>query len=198
MKVPDEPTLLKRLKEGDTAAYFHFYDQYHHALYIYILRFVKIPAVAEDILQDVFLKIWEIREHINPELCFNAYVYRITRNKVFKWLKRMARDEETRSWLMHQLQKDIETPHLQLQWKHYNSILLKAIHQLPPQRQRVFKLCREQGKTYDEAASELGISPNTIKEHMISAMKSIKDYVRRHGDIFLLAVIYTLTIFRLK
>lgn len=185
----DETALLKRLKEGDTTAFIQLYDHYHHPLYIFILRFVKLPEYAEDVLQDVFLKIWEIRERINPELSFSAYLYKISRNRVFKLLKKIVTDNAMQSKLMNELEIATETPHLKLQWKQYNDLLHKAVDQLPPQRQKVFKLCREQGKTYDEAAAELGISRNTIKEHMVAAMKSIKEYIFQHGELSLMLLL---------
>jgi len=186
----DESLLLKRLKEGDTSAFMQLYDHYHRPLYLFILRFVKLPGTAEDVLQDVFLKIWEIRDRINPELSFQAYLYRISRNKVYKLLKEMVKNEETRTQILHQLGSSAEGPHLQLQWKQYYEVLQQAIASLPPQRQRVFKLCREQGKTYDEAASELGISKNTVKEHMVAATRFIKEYISSRTDVTLLMAIF--------
>ncbi len=181
----DELALVKRLKESDSTAFVQLYHQYHHPLYIFILRFVKIPGTAEDILQDVFLKIWEIRDRINPELSFNAYLYRISRNAVFKLLKKAANDSIMQAEILQQLGENAEAPHILLQWKQYHNILQQAISHLPPQRQNVFRLCREEGKTYDEAASQLGISKNTVKEHMVSAMKSIKEYISSHAEISL-------------
>jgi len=188
--VYDETALLKRLKEGDTIAFIQIYNRYNHPLYIFILRFVKLPEYAEDVLQDVFLKIWEIRERINPELSFNAYLYKISRNKVFKLLKKIVTDNAMQIQLMTQLETATEAPHLKLQWKQYNDLLHKAVNQLPPQRQKVFKLCREQGKSYEEVAEELGISRNTIKEHMVAAMKSIKEYIFQHGELSLVLLFF--------
>ncbi|HUC81116.1 MAG TPA: RNA polymerase sigma-70 factor [Flavisolibacter sp.] len=186
----DESLLLKRLKEGDTSAFMQLYDHYHRPLYVFILRFVKLPGTAEDVLQDVFLKLWEIRERINPELSFQAYLYRISRNKVYKLLKEMMKSEETRAGILQQISSSAEGPHLQLQWKQYNEVLQQAIYSLPPQRQRVFKLCREQGKTYDEAAAELGISKNTVKEHMAAATRFIKEYVSGRTDMSLVVAVF--------
>jgi RNA polymerase sigma-70 factor (family 1) len=182
----NETALLKRLQQGDTNAFIQIYEHYHHPLYIYILRFVKVPEYAEDVLQDVFLKMWEIRERINPQLSFNAYLYKICRNKVFKLLKKIATDEVMQGRLLQQMELYTDEPELKLQWKQYNELVNKAIAQLPPQRQKVFKMCREQGKSYDEAALELGISKNTIKEHMVAAMKSVKEYIFRHGELSLM------------
>jgi len=181
----DEVSLLNQLKDGNSGAYMQLYDHYHQKLYVYILRFVKIPAIAEDILQDVFLKIWEVRQQINPGMSFNGYLYRISRNMVFKLMKKIAADDELRLKVMHQLNNSVEEAHLKLQWKQYDKMLNDAVNLLPPKRQQVFKLCREQGMKYDEVAEKLGISRNTVKEHMISAMKSVKEYLSRHGDMLL-------------
>lgn len=192
-KIYDEGAVLLRLKAGDADAYMQVYNQYAAPIYIYILRFVKIPSVAEDVLQDVFMKIWEVRERIDPEGSFQAYLYRISRNSVFKLMKKVAADEVLRLRIMQQLQQNTQDAELQVLWKQYEELLNEAINQLPPQRQKVFRLCREEGKTYEEAAAELGISRNTVKEHMVYSMKSIKDYFSRHQDIplaFLLALFF--------
>ncbi|MCU7552615.1 RNA polymerase sigma-70 factor [Chitinophagaceae bacterium LB-8] len=188
----DEIKLLHLLKAGDTDAYLQLYNKYHSALYAYILRFIKIPELAEDVLQEVFLKIWEIRERINPDLSFQAYLYRISRNSVFKLVKKIAADEELRNQVAYHISETIEDADLNLQWQRYHEILQAAIHQLPPQRQKIFKLCRQEGKKYEEVAAELNISRNTVKEHMVLAVKFLKDYVSRHADIQLIIALFFL------
>lgn len=181
----DEKDLLNRLKNDDADAYIQLYDHYYPSLYAYILRFVKITDLAEDVLQDVFLKLWEIRHRIDPDLSFSAYLYRISRNLVFKQIKKISVDEELRLGVMYRLSSLHEHSHVELQWKQYQESLVAAIDQLPPQRQKVFRLCREQNRTYDEAAAELGISRNTVKEHMVLAVKAIREYFKRHSDTLL-------------
>ena len=180
----DERILLNKLKDGNPDAFLELYNIYHSNLYYYVLRFVKSPAIAEDILQDVFLKLWEIRKTVNPDLCFSAYLYRISRNYVFKFLKKISTDESLQLRIMQELEKNITDTDIKLRWKEYEDIFLVAVAQLPPQRRKVFRLCREEGKTYDQAAAELGISRNTVKEHMVMAMKFVKEYFE-HSDISL-------------
>jgi RNA polymerase sigma-70 factor (family 1) len=177
-----EHNVLLRLQGGDSDAFLELYNHYHSPLYHYVLRFVKSPAIAEDILQDVFLKIWEIRTRINPDLSFKAYLYRICRNSVFKLLKKIAIDENLRLQVMEQLAQSVSDADLKIRWQQYEQILQAAIGRLSPQRQKVFKLCREEGKTYDEVAAELGISRNTVKEHMVLAMKTIKEHFIQYGN----------------
>ena len=180
----NEHILLKELKAGKSKAFLELYNRYHPGLYRYVLRFIKVPALAEDVLQDVFLKIWEIRKTINPDLSFQAYLYRISRNCVFKLIKKIASDETLRMKIMQQLQKNVTGADIKMQWKEYEELFDHAITQLPPQRQKVFRLCREEGKTYEQAAAELGISRNTVKEHMVMAMKFVKEHFQ-HYDISL-------------
>lgn len=178
----NEQRVILRLQKGDSDAFLEVYNHYHPALYHYVLRFVKSPAIAEDVLQDVFLKIWEIRSRINPEFSFKAYLYRICRNSVFKLLKKMAVDENLRVQVMQHFAQSIADADLKILWQQYEEILHAAINSLSPQRQKVFRLCREEGKSYEQVANELGISRNTVKEHMVLAMKFIREHFEQYGD----------------
>ncbi len=99
----DEKGILVLLQQGNVAAFREIYARYYSALYNYALGMVKIPALAEDVVQDVFLKIWEVRARINPSLSFTAYLYRIARNNIFKRWKKIAVDQQLRDQVMLQL-----------------------------------------------------------------------------------------------
>ncbi|NML38789.1 RNA polymerase sigma-70 factor [Chitinophaga sp. G-6-1-13] len=186
----DETVLLGRLRLGDPEAFIAIYNQYYSSLYSYILHFISIPQLAEDALQEVFARIWEIRERINPELSFSGYLYRITRNHVFKLLKKISADEELRTQAILEVYRQTDDAEARVLWKEYEQLLREAVSQLPPQRQRVFRLCREECKSYEEVATELGISRNTVKEHMVLAMRSIQFFFYHHaGGVLPLVVI---------
>jgi len=179
----DEAQLFEQLKAGDVDAYKEIYRRYHAQLYNYVRRFVKVPELAEDVLHDVFIKLWEIREQLNPQLPVVAYIYRITRNHVFKLIKKISVETELRSRVISIIDSNYVEPESEMQWLEYAHLLEGAIDQLSPQCKKVFKLCRQEGKTYEETAQELGISKHTVKEHMMNAMKSIKNYFVKHADI---------------
>jgi RNA polymerase sigma-70 factor (ECF subfamily) len=185
----NEPALLRELQQGNKDAFLQLYDHYYPAIYRYINKFVKLPELTEDLLQEVFLKIWTIRHRIDPGQSFQAYLYRISRNQTYKTLKKIAADNELRLQVMLQFQHSVKDADNKAQWAQYQSILRSAIEQLPPQRQKIFKLCREEGKTYKEVSFELNISPNTVKEHMVLATRSIRDYLYRYGDITLVLLL---------
>ncbi len=123
----NERGLLKGLKDGNSNAFLELYNNYHPGLYHYVLRFVKVSAIAEDILQDVFLTIWRIRKTIDPDLSFKAYLYRISRNSVFKLLKKMASDENLRLRTMQQLQQNVTDCDVKMLWQEYEEMFHNAI-----------------------------------------------------------------------
>lgn len=181
-----EEEVLLRMIRGDESAFSEIYRHYHPALYIYLLRFCKVPSLAEDLVHDVFLKIWEVRDRINPKLSFSGYLYRIARNHVFKTISRLATDEQMREQLYRQLaDTDPAQPEEVVRTREYERLFEEALSKLTTQRLKVFRLCRQEGKSYDEAAAILGISRNAVKKHMVQGMRFIEDYVYRHGDIFM-------------
>ncbi|HEX7755744.1 MAG TPA: RNA polymerase sigma-70 factor [Niabella sp.] len=179
----EEIALIERFKKGDALAYARLYDLYHARLYTFIIRFVKIPETAEDILQEVFLKLWNIRERVDSAQSLQAYLYKITRNQVFNCLKKSIRQKEIIDYVQRTTKMQTIAGEEQLRWREYETILSDAIDCLPVQRKKVFQLCRDEGKTYDGVARELGISKNTVKEHMVLATRAIRSYVRKHIDL---------------
>lgn len=185
-----EQSLLDKLKAGKQEAFTELYQKYHRAIYAYLLDFVKSPQLAEDLVHEVFMKIWEIREKLHITASFSSYLYRISHNKAIDALKRIAADDVLRKEMLNWLD-----PHLLYadtagdRVKHYEEMYETAIATLSPQRQKVFVLCREEGKTYDEAAAELGISRNTVKEHMVYANRFLRSYFMEQGVLAIMILL---------
>jgi RNA polymerase sigma factor (sigma-70 family) len=160
------------------------YQHYHPGIYHYIYRFVKLPDLAEDLVHDVFLKVWEIRHQIDPELCFAGYLYRISRNHVYKTLRRIAADRELLIRLLLQFPGEpAEGQEETWQTREYERLFSEALSVLPRQRRKVFELCRGEGKTYKETAAILRISCHAVKKHMVLGMRDIHDFVARNSDM---------------
>jgi len=196
METSNEIELIKRLQQSDSEAFLALYDRYHVIVYNWSLKIVKVPTYAEDIVQDVFLKIWQIRDRLNPHQSFPAFIYRICRNKAFTLIKKITTDERLQIQIMHQLKNVVESTENSTLWHEYEVLLSNAVGKLPKQRQKVFKLCRQEGKSYEEVANELGISRNTVKEHMVMAVKNIKEYFYQYGDISFLLILLSSSHFK--
>ena len=178
MKSFNEKELLKHLSHNNKKAFDEIYNRYYQKLRSYVLKFVKIPQYAEDIVQDAFLKVWEIRESIDPEKYFSGYLFTITKNLILKFFKLAANNTDVLDEIVISTTPQKFAEENILEWKELGSEIQKAIQMLPPKRKEVFLLCKEEQMSYDDVSAKLGISRNTIKEHMVMAMKFIKDYLK--------------------
>lgn len=188
----DEKKLLHRLQYGDREAFQEIYQYYFPRLSAYVLKFIKAPQHTEDILQEVFIKLWEIRETIDPEKYFSGYIYTITKNLVFKFLKHAANTPEVTDEILISIATGVNAVDEIAEWKELQTAIHNAILLLPPKRQEVFLMCREENMSYDQASAKLGISRNTIKEHMVLAMKFIREHLKAQSVISISAPLLTL------
>jgi len=175
--------LIKLMVKGDENAFKKVYDAYYDKLYYYCLQFVKSEDLARELLQDIFAKLWEQRDKINPELSFNAYLYKMARNHTYDFLKKAARDQRLKEEMMlsviwrHNQEED------NLTYAEYDTIVKQSIHKLPTQRRLIFKLSRNDGMSHEEIAKSLGISKNTVKVQMFRALKTIRKHLQMHTDL---------------
>ncbi|RBL90157.1 MULTISPECIES: RNA polymerase sigma factor [Chitinophaga] len=187
----NEQELLTQLALGDQEAFTAIYLQYHGGIYTYLLKFTKNPLLTEDLVHDVFLKIWEIRSQLDIKSSLAAYLYRLARNTALTQLNRISLFDAIRDEVMHRVSLGIHEQSLMnaVEQKQYEELLRKAIDNLPPQRREAFILCRQQGMSYEEAATQMNISRNTFKQHLSLAVKSIREYLLEHGSISLLMLL---------
>ncbi|GAA4781510.1 RNA polymerase sigma-70 factor [Olivibacter ginsenosidimutans] len=171
-----ESERLARLKAGDQSAFEWFYHQYKYPLAANLLKLVKSEEVAEDILHDLFLKIWEGREHIDINRSFKAYLYRIATNMVTDFYRKVSRNKAYQQFL----EKNSSNSYLHIDelidQKQKQELMEKALNELSPQCQLVFKLCKLEGRSYEEVSQMLQISPNTISNHLVKASKKVKAF----------------------
>lgn len=173
---------------GDEMAFRQIFNQYKDRLFTYCCKVTKSEIYAEEIVHDVFLKIWKNRHTIDPELGFDALLFKITKNLALNFLEKTAREQKGRERLKSYFQR----PHTENQTEEiiisdeYQQMLKNAIELLPPQRKLVFRMSRFEGMSHAEIAAALHLSPGTIKNHMIHALKFLKQYFQVHSDINLL------------
>lgn len=171
-----EKHLLSQLRSGNEKAFEQLYHLYSLPIFKRLLRLVKQEEIAKELLQDVFLRIWEKRESIDPEKSFRAYLYTIAQNLVTDLFRRAAYDRKLLDHLIQGSTALYDLPEDSSIVNENNAILQKAIDSLSPQRKKIFVLCKIEGKSYEEVSQLLGISPSTISDHIVKATKAIKLY----------------------
>jgi RNA polymerase sigma-70 factor (family 1) len=173
----DELDLLIRLKEGDKKAFAEIYDLYSQRLYINLLKLVKSDQLAEEILQDIFILVWEKREQVDIRQSFPAYLFGIGANKVADLFRKVKRDKHLFAKIKAIATEEYSHIEESLFRKENFTILQNAIKALPPQRKQIFELCKMQGESYLEVSRKLGVSTSTINDHIVKATKSIQQYL---------------------
>ena len=179
----NESLLVRELKQGNEKAFIQLYETYKDVIYAYSLKLLKSQANAEEILQDVFMKVWQKRETLDTSLSFKSYLYTIARNKCFDFLEKAANNSKLRETLFYQSQKSFVPADLKLIESDFEKIKEEAYNTLPSKRREIFVLSRENGMTYDEIGEQLGISTSTVKTQMSKALESMRSFLREHRDV---------------
>ncbi|WP_138991388.1 RNA polymerase sigma-70 factor [Larkinella sp. C7] len=178
-----EKEITLRLKTGDENAFEEiFYRYYKHLLAIGI-KFLKNPDLAEDAVQDIFLKLWDHRDTLNESYSIKNFLSVSMKNHVLN----VIRDNHQSIWEylsaeMEELNgEDTTSDAFQLQ--EYGTILEQGMQKLPPQREKVFRLRVFSGLDNEQVARQLSISVNTVKSQFTQATRFLKDYLNKHADL---------------
>ncbi|KAA8476598.1 RNA polymerase sigma-70 factor (ECF subfamily) [Arcticibacter tournemirensis] len=175
MRHKDEFGLLKRVSTGDPDAFRILYEHYSPSVYSFIRKYLRSSELSDDICQNVFVKIWEQREQMSSVLDFSAWVFTIAKRQSLDFLKRAATEQSAMNIILQNYPSDNDRLDSAYQLEEYMNFIEKVLLRMPPQTQHVFNLCRQQSKSYEEAASELGVTRNAIKKHMVRSMKILKE-----------------------
>lgn len=158
---------------GYENAFESIYQFYHRKIYHYILSVVKSPQLAEDLQQEVFLKIWEARDQLPEVKDFASFLFFVARNHTINVMKSVARSQS----LMNEIVRHSGSPVLddEITSRDYDRFIQKVVLSLPPRTREIYRKCKEQGRTYDEVARELGISGNAVKRHIVNSIKVLRE-----------------------
>ena len=179
--LPCENDLLLRVAGGDEHAFSELFNTHHQLLGTHIYRITGSAELAEEVVQDVFLKIWLSRESLAAVQHFRAYLFVISKNHALNCLRKLAKErlrqktiEENAMVLIPEENSGLDA---------YYSLLDEAIDHLPPQQQKVYLLSRHKRLKYDEIANQMGISRETVKKYLQASTHSITNFVQSNMDM---------------
>ena len=180
--------LLTRLKNGDMLAFDQVYEQYCHKLFSFVFKILKNEAEADDIVQEVFVKIWESRSRLGEYKLLNSYIFTIAYNGSVDLIRKRINNNKYIEHLKNSsIVYALPTSIIEMEFNELNSKVEKLIANLPERQKQVYHLHRVEGLTYPEIAVQLNISKNTVENHMVKALK----YLRQNIDNSLLvAMLY--------
>ena len=194
----EEISLLLRLKNGSKEAFSTFFYMYKDKLYGFFLSLNHSPAKAEDMVQEVFLKIWQTHDKLDPEGNLNAYIFKIAQNHAVDQLRKRINEilYFTDNYTGGEGDNRIPDPIDQLMNKELGLALTEAINHLPPQQQKIFIYHHIEDLPHEEIARILNLSISTVQNHMRKAFSNIRFYLSdNYPTTYLLLVCLSLSIF---
>ena len=185
-----EKELLEQVSDGNEKAFSALFRRYYEQLYHYIYGFIKSKEVTEELVMDVFLKIWLGRELIPQIEKFDAFLFRVAHNKSIDFLRSIARDPKLQEllWDKIQLVNNVQADSSVLT-REYDTKLRAAVSLLSPKRKKVYQLSREQNMTHDQIAAELKLSKHTVNNHIVEAQRFIRAYLSKNCDMAFLILL---------
>lgn len=166
--------LLHLLKNGDERAFEEIFNCYHKRLHYFIFSFVKSEFVAEDILQEVMIKVWLKRTTIDLSSSFDSYLYTIARNQTYNHLRKISNQESLKKEVWRNIKSFNRQTEDTILLSEYNEIVDDILNNLPAKKRNIYILSREQGKSNQEIADLLNISQKTVKNHLWKTLQLIK------------------------
>ena len=186
--IHEENDLLLKVASGDEMAFRQLFNTYWDNIYGVSFMLTKSEALAEDMVQEIFLKIWLKREQLPQIENFRNFLFIVARNHIFDTLRKKTKEKEFIHQLFSYFNPEPDSPEKKLLQKESGLLIQQAINNLPDQQRMVYQLARDKGLRQEEIAEQLGISRNTVRNHMARALQSLRDFLQNHSGGLLLFI----------
>lgn len=191
----EEVLLLQDVARGNEKAFRTLYDAYFNHLSAYIFKLCKSKAATEEIVQEIFVKLWVNRALLTDVAILDAYIFTMARNKTIDHLRRLAKETRLISVLSAQASghnNDIED---KLNASALQLLIEEALEQLSEQKRKIFHLSRHEGLSHDEIAEIMQLSKSTVKNHLSETLKHVRDHISRQPNPETLLLLWAFTSF---
>lgn len=173
--MPEDKEILRRYKEGDVAAFDLIYRKYSKKLFHFALGLLKDREISKDLVQEVFLCLWNKRNQVNLALNFDNYIFTIAYNSIIKYFRKRTIESKVMDQLFLNSPEMLDSAESDMIYDELLELASKSIEGLPPKRKMVYKLNRQEGMQIKEIARLLNISTRTAENHLAKALKHLKE-----------------------
>jgi len=181
--------LVALLKEGSQMAFVELYTRYHDQLFYNCKRYLNDEAGAEDVVQDIFMQLWETRDSLNVTSSFSGYLYTSAKNRIFNMFRQLdIHSRFAQHILANKKDSSNETEDLIIN-NDYAKLLDELIEKLPPKQKEIFRLSRIEGLSHKEISELLQTPVENVRKQVSRASNKIKDVLAHHTDINFQSVI---------
>jgi RNA polymerase sigma-70 factor (family 1) len=188
-RTEDERKLIEKIVDGDEQAFSVLFFKYLPVLQIFAAKFTKSDDAAEEIIQDAFLRVWLNRDKLADVDNVKAYLYKYVSNECLSYLRKKLKDDRVVDGFTAKQQNSHNNTVETINLNEVTKIIAVAVEKLPDQRRNIYQLSRRDGKSIPEIAEILNISPNTVKNALVIALKSIRIHLDQHGILFVFPIV---------
>lgn len=181
----DERAILEDVSRGNKNAFKVLYDNFSPSVFKVALHLLKDKEQADDIVQDIFIKLWSVRKTLPNVDSIENYLFIITRNTIFTYLKKQIRNAKSAPLWLNDISITENNFEINVEQKEYERIIVQSIQLLPPQQKQVYLLFEEEKMSYEQIASSMKLSKQTVKRHLALARKFIREYCSKRLYILL-------------
>jgi RNA polymerase sigma-70 factor, ECF subfamily len=181
MQKHDLKSDVRLMKLSDKDAYRRIFNQYAKKVYYFAFSYVRSKEDAEEIVQEVFARLWEQRASLDEEKSLSGFLFTISYRLIMDEFRRKKSLVQHHEHLFHLLTDEAHSTEEQFFYEELESLYQDAIEKLPPRRREVFRLSRQEGLTYQQIASQLGISVKTVEHQLSHALHFLREYFKQHA-----------------
>jgi RNA polymerase sigma-70 factor (family 1) len=181
ISIPDDNNLVERLQKGDVEAFDLIYEKYSGKLYFFGLKYLRSTAEAEELVQSVYLKLWENRKNLKKELSFRSYLFTIAYNDICKIFRKRRYGLKFIDDALYENFNFSDETENSVHFRYVLERVQQIIDKLPKRQRTVFLKSRIEGKSSKEIASEVGLSPGTVDNYVSDSLKYIRNKLRNEN-----------------
>jgi len=179
--------LVKSLRKGDVFAYNELFHKYSQKVFNFSIKHLENEEDVKDLVQEIFMKIWDKRNEINEKKSFNGFLFTITLNSIRDYFRKKVKNRKLIDKWLEETEPYSDSTVLSIDYRSLEKVVGTLVEKLPHKRQMVFRLSRNEGLSNDEIAEQMNIQKKTVENHLNLALNYLREKLQEHS---FLAIIF--------
>jgi len=178
--------LVKTLKKGDVFAFNELFHKYSQKVYNFSIKHLENEEDVKDLVQEIFMKIWDKRKKIDANKSFNGFLFTITLNLIRNYFRKKVKDRKLINKWLEETEPYSDSTKLSIEFRSLEKVVNTIVEQLPPKRRMVFRLSRNEGLSNDDIARRMNIQKKTVENHLNLALRYLRERLQEQSFLVIL------------
>jgi RNA polymerase sigma-70 factor (family 1) len=183
-----EKQLFSGIAAGNEADFTTLFNLFLPKLHPFILRFTRSELATQEIIQETFIRVWLNRDKLEEIENPGGWLYKVASNECYSYVRKAVLNNKFSNVIAGDVE-GVNPTHDKLDARDINRLVTEAVYKMPAQRRKIYLMSRDEGKTIAQIAAALQISPNTVKNSLVTSLRFIREHLTRHGVVFYLFIL---------